>query len=438
MASDIRPGIDRPTLEELWARWERERLALATLTPSTPTRGTKEKPPHRSALLDFYAAEANVADGRKNRRERQVTIPPTFSFIDAPDEALASLEEVVYWSRRSASRLRIDQRRCTDLDLCAGSVLVALGLEARGSLRTRLSGYLPIDGVARDIVLATGFPRVLKLRFAPRQHFKVLDPIHGPNLTRRKGKLHVPDFTIASDRLTDYITACYAAHGVDFSSEQGRLAKLLTEVLENAEIHGGDRHGWWVAGYLRHPDGEAYGDCHIAIFNFGRTLSQTLRDIQDSSQRSEIEGLVRAHASRGLFERHRERWTEDDLWTLYALQEGVTRFYGVAGTRRGAGTALMISAFQDLGRTASGDREPKMSVTSGKTHIVFDGRYRMALKDGRRVIAFNDANELMQAPAQGTVMHLKRHFPGTVISLRFFIDPKQHPLGQRKNDGTDD
>ena len=38
------------------------------------------------------------------------------------------------------------------------------------------------------------------------------------------------------------------------------------------------------------------------------------------------------------------------------------------------------------------------------------------------MVAFNDANSLAERPNPIYVKHLRRSFPGTIISLRFFLD----------------
>jgi hypothetical protein len=58
---------------------------------------------------------------------------------------------------------------------------------------------------------------------------------------------------------------------------------------------------------------------------------------------------------------------------LYALQEGVSRFTDTPGGEdRGNGTVRMIQFFTDLA-----GEEPEMALVSGKTYILFDGKYKL-------------------------------------------------------------
>lgn len=427
---DAKRGADPKTLEAAWMLADAHARRRSLTAPAFPAPRSRKIPrAQTSALLEYYGAQARLPRPRINRKDLELQVPKTLSFIDAPDEALATLESFILGARRRAGRIVVDQRKCQQIDLCAGSVLVALGLDANAHLGTRLSGYLPKDAAARELVIATGFPQALNLRVPDLKEFQVLKAIHGPDPSLKRELLQSTHKEIAADQVTDHITRCYRRFGYDFTPEQEWFGKLLGELLTNAEDHGRPPHlGWWVASYLRKLPSESVGDCHVALFNFGPSLAQTIRGIEDPALRAEVAGLVRLHRSRGFFRKDRPEWGREQLWTLYALQEGVSRLTGIDLARRGAGTAQMITAFQELGKRADGKVKPRMCVVSGWTHVLFDGTYplrEMTTPDGkkRRVIAFNDENDLSMPPAAGTVTRLQRYFPGTIISIRFYIDP---------------
>lgn len=117
-----------------------------------------------------------------------------------------------------------------------------------------------------------------------------------------------------------------------------------------------------------------------------------------------------------------KKWSEEALWTLYALQEGVSRFsFTERGRDRGNGTVKMIEFFLALaGKSA------RMCVLSGKAYILFDGKYTLQDKvieasETRKVIAFNKVNNLEKPPNRKYVFTLPQEFPGTLISLRFSL-----------------
>lgn len=122
-----------------------------------------------------------------------------------------------------------------------------------------------------------------------------------------------------------------------------------------------------------------------------------------------------------------DSWQREDLWTLYSLQEGVSRFKDTPeGIDRGQGTVHLIELFHKLGKRKSGEETPKMCLISGSTYILFDGKYQMQPTERRgekrKIIAFNKQNDLAKKPDSDYVKRFNGFFPGTLISMSFFLD----------------
>jgi hypothetical protein len=200
-----------------------------------------------------------------------------------------------------------------------------------------------------------------------------------------------------------------------------RLSSLITEVIGNAEEHGGR---WYTIAYFHQSD-DRLGHCHIALFNFGRTICESLRELAASDElKSRIDSLIAKHNERGFLRGLlNPTWEEEALVTLFALQEGVSRLsFTKKGRDRGNGTVNMIEFFNQL---AGGSQ--RMCLISGRTYILFDGKFdleKKVLENGeeRRVIAFNRTNSLEIPPDRDHVRTLPLGFPGTIISIRFDLD----------------
>jgi hypothetical protein len=378
-----------------------------------------------SELLSYYAARTNARPVGKRRDLREIVFPERFSFIEAPDEALSVLFELVrYVVGGRTGKLNMQQRDCSLLDLCAESVASVLGLEAK-KLSVGFKGVFPKDPNQRDIVLTAGLPRNLRVPLPEPKGFFTFELYRGRKTA--DSAFVSSQREVQSDKLTQYVNDCLARYGFKMGPDiAAYLSSLVGEVIGNAEDHSG-RGEWWVAAYLHQASNTDYGDCHITIFNFGKTLNETLQELPANALlRQNIHDLVAAHAR---FKFFGPSWTEENLWTLYALQEGVSRHNTQTtslGTR-GIGTVDMIEFFQALGQSAKS--QPKMCIVSGHTHIAFDNRYTMKRQvtqsgETRRIIAFNKTNDLNRPPDAGYVNELKRFFPGTLISLRFYLDKK--------------
>jgi hypothetical protein len=86
----------------------------------------------------------------------------------------------------------------------------------------------------------------------------------------------------------------------------------------------------------------------------------------------------------------------------------------------------MIEAFQNLGMSVDIACVPEMTLISGSTRIYFNNKYHLREEEveaGRRkIIAFNEKNSLDEKPDSTHVHSLAGHFPGTLLTFRFFVD----------------
>ena len=304
-------------------------------------------------------------------------------------------------------------------------MISALGIEANKSLSLRFRGSFPDSLSERLIVLATGLPKALGVPLPEPEGFLTF-PLQMGRKGTATGRVSQTSEIVATG-IARYINRCLEQYGWALNPIGAQyLTALVGEVLGNAEDHSARRH-WWVSGYLRQPSGTAYGDCHISIFSFGRSISESMQDLPtESLLYKEMARLISKHKRQSFFDTR--KWEPENLQTVYALQEGVSRHNTGTETlgHRGKGTADLIAFFSKLGQSTDVVARPTMCLVSGRTHILFDGTYQMRempFHDGTaRVIAFNKQNDLSRPPDPRTVKWLHRPFPGTLISLRFYID----------------
>jgi hypothetical protein len=309
---------------------------------------------------------------------------------------------------------------------------------ARDVYGITMQGRVPKKPELRDIAWASGLPRFLGVSHEEPPGFVTLGLLGGRK-RRERADASTYRERVATE-LTTYVNACLERYNWTLNRRGARyFSSIAGEVIGNAEDHSLEPY-WWVAAYLHQGAENSYGDCHITIFNFGRTLYESMCELpEESVLRRRIRTLVEEHTRRGFWRPH---WTEENLWTLYALQEGSSRYQVDSKelSDRGQGTADMIQFFQELGQSEAAQNVPKMCVVSGRTHILFDTTYPMTLQETesgtkRRIIALNEDNDLRQPPDRNYVRHLKRPFPGTLISLRFYLD-EAHLRNTRRADGS--
>lgn len=376
-----------------------------------------------------------MAKGKPNKnlaRKGSVrfTIPSNFSIIDNPETTLAALSEFARQMHAySLRKVFLDFGHLTQYDLGANGLLVVLIEELatqarRTNRKIRWQGTYPEDPGLQRFLKAMGVIKRLKIvhEYPPREEevkLAVFDTrckhyvrALRPREADKKGRV--------TQRFADHINKCLGSVNKALTQEaRGRLCRYVSEIIDNAEEHAG-MLDWTIQGYL--DTNLPTPMCEIVILNFGRTISSSLSELSPNSYtQKQVHRYIELHTKKGFFFND---WREDDLYALIALQGNVSSKNTTAQDTRGNGTVDLIELFQRVHAECSngGDaQKARMAIVSGSTYVLFDGRYRMVQNsDGTGIIAFNDANDLLQKPDSNYVRRLDGvSFPGTIISLKF-------------------
>jgi hypothetical protein len=364
------------------------------------------------------------------RQRKDFPLPAIFSFLDEPKSTLETLEKLERLANRQDIReIHLNHENTEKLGLCASIVMdrMLIGADERRSNNSKLliGGTHSRSLDVKIMLRATGILKHLghpdsELPPEIEQRIRRCTLFTGRSKRSERSK----ERDIAGTKLVDYFNECLQTQAYMLTARGRRhLSALVTEAIGNAEEHGGR---WYTIGYFidRTGDGVAgAGECHIVLFNRGNTIYESLSAEKSSeSVKTRATALARQHRRSGWFTR--PKWNEEALWTLYALQGGVSRLRDVSPTR-GNGTIEMIKVFSDLA-----GKDTKMCLISGSAYILFDGRYKIgstqsAPSETQSVIAFNDQNDLNLPPDEKYVYNLPFSFPGTLLSIRFNLD-KSH------------
>ena len=380
-------------------------------------------------------------------------IPKIFSLISNPEETLDTINSIVTISHnKQIKSLFLDYSVCEDIDLGASAILDMVVSYLRDEWvtlpgRSILAGVLPNDERLNKILLCTGITKSLSIKgMEPPRHMEeelVRFPLFKGR--RKSGSQLVgrQDRDEAASQMVSYVDGCLAKGAGYKLSDDGKrqILKWAGELITNAEEHSGHDE-WYAIGYMAPLGAVAtqksdfpIGECRFTVFGFGKSIYESLSGIGTSETKDQISKLVAVHTRKGWFGR-KERFSPQDLWTLYALQDGVSRFNLIPGGQsRGKGTVEMIEAFQELGKTLDDRGKPEMVLISGSTRIYFDEIFHLRERGDRMIIAFNDNNDLEEKPDSDHVHSLTGYFPGTVLSMRFFIDKRyldKHQPGTTK------
>jgi hypothetical protein len=229
--------------------------------------------------------------------------------------------------------------------------------------------------------------------------------------------------------LIDYVLECLGRFNKVLSPERIEdLAIVISEILINAEEHSTTKIRYSI-GYLQEHNekGQHFGIFNLAIFNFGDNIYQKFKSPNCPNKHivSEMEKLSSDFTSKRMF--LNGEFEEETLWTLYALQEGVTTVPTTEYLKRGNGSISFIEKFFKIKESVKMDNISKLSILSGNTSIIFDGKYE--LTEGKNThgekctyMTFNKSGSIYDKPDKEYVKFVKYNFPGTIISAKILFN----------------
>lgn len=213
---------------------------------------------------------------------------------------------------------------------------------------------------------------------------------------------------------------------------KGHLSAIVGEILNNAERHSdmlGRDGDWAIAGFLTavvedETTGKTKYVCCLSIISLGATIADSISKCEDEKTLEYLNQYIdKHHKTTGM--------SKECLASVYALQDGVSRFQQDATgdrSRGGVGMMDMVQFVGALGCLGPDDKPAEITILSGeacinirKPHfeVVFDSVER----NDRREIWFNPSNNIAVPPEPAYVYSMPVRFPGTAVAMRFCINP---------------
>ena len=346
-----------------------------------------------------------------------VNIPPVFSLIRKPNETLEFLMDLFSACQSTQLKLiHIDHVNCVEMDLSASTLLDIILMEAQYQRGRNLNiqGVMRATGYIKDMLNVSGIVKHLGFPTSEESH----NSVKYLSLMKNGTSSHV------ATEVAQYINDCLGTQGFGLNRDGlNYLSEMVSEVVDNCSIHPGYPNRWYTIGhYYKHSETDI-GECQLSIISYGKSIYESIKDATDTSIKRSLERLSRKHAKKKLLSK---KWTEESLYTLYALQEGISRLRSATDPDRGTGTIKLISHLESIGYSATG-KNPEMTILSGHTNICFNGKYRLrkhvySTGEERYTIFFNARNSPNVPPDSNCVQILENNFPGTAISMKFYID----------------
>ena len=369
---------------------------------------------------------------------KKFTVPEIFSLVDSPEESydfIYSLFSVLYWG--SALKITLDCSKCKRIDIDAQVLMDVILVDFfKYFAKCRKHGKRIVEPT---VSLANyGAEHIRKILFSIGT-FKLFNGIKVdyPNILTydlciHNKKMKGSDREISSQKeihvtnILDYVITCLHRLGKDLTADSlNELCQVVGEILINAEEHATTDNRFSIGFFEETKNEESHhGLFNLVIFNFGQTIYEKFKDPNCPTKEivKRMEEISDKYTKSGLF--RAAEFEEETLWTLYALQEGVTSKTNYK--KRGNGSIRFIESFFNL--TGTGlwkDDVSKMTIHSGNARIVFDGQHviRETSKNGEKfkVVTFNDSGNIEDRPDKNFVTFVPNYFPGTIISAKILI-----------------
>lgn len=377
-----------------------------------------------------------ISDGR-------IMVPECFSLMDNYEESFDFLKQLfVLLSHGRSNRIILDYKNCTRIDVDASlcmDVLLREFITYIDNCKKKRYNVNP-KKIGPDNLINENVDKVLYSVGAQRNlggiHKEYPDVIALPVLTNSKNNPRQNAITeVQTTQIVNYIKECLKKMNRTLSVEaRTGLYKVLGEVMTNADHHC-TMNNRYAIGFFQEIENEAdhYGVFNFTILNFGKTIYQTFKDgCENRKTVEQMTELSEDYTKRRFFVK--ADFEEETLWTLYALQEGVTS----KKERRGTGTVEYLHNFFNLKGDVSKDNISQLVIVSGNTRIIFDGTYQMVEKTDisrkrpLKTITFNNSGDIKDKPDRNFVKFAPNFFPGALISARILIK-FENTLEQQEN-----
>ncbi|EMT6578181.1 hypothetical protein WMR74_004268 [Providencia rettgeri] len=369
-----------------------------------------------------------------------ITMPKVFSLYRDPDKALSFIYSVTkIVARGNFKKITLNYKKAKEYCLGAECLLALALIEAR-KINNKFTKNVGINGVypknTEHLEMIRDVGLVQELNESKESHIQD-SSVKRDNPKQRifkrqsigyeKASAYAKDTkNKAAQEFTDYLNECFNDHKLSLNEMAAEhLTSCMGELLDNAERHCGvdERPRWYMRGYV--DNSSKRPACEVSIFNFGKTIAETFNDLPQEhySLSNHIIPYVEKHKDKkGMF--------DDGLITVAALQGRVSCKNMHDTDSSGTGTIELLKFFQDMHDQLRVihdgiSEKPIISLVTGKTHIVLDGRYSLQVNkidDGESesyIYPFNQFG-LEQAPDKAYLKEMKKaQFPGVMVNIRF-------------------
>lgn len=399
-----------------------------------------------SRILDRHSFELHDFINQKSPSllsldpDEEILIPPIFSLEYQYDESFAILNQLRFCLWKSKERyIFINFSNCTSVDFSI-LFLLKVFLDEYISEFRKVDGKLSFYKTKPNIKIRSSKTEEVNVALVangliPKTNCRDTKFIPISTLDLIKGRKSQKSFLenkkgSAVTKIRSYIDyKCLGRHGVNLSSTgKSNFDGMISEILSNAEDHS-PFNTWYAFGNFyestSNSNPDVVGEINLAILNFGYSIyegfeSTKNENIETYSEMNDLFNFVYN------CKETRKSFSKENLFTLYALQDGCSRLRYIEESR-GTGTMKFITSFLNLGDYENKELGyvPRLMIYSGNTSLRCDNAYKPFMLDKVNYLSLNSENDLSLPPEKSHLKNLKTIFPGTLLVGKFYLN-KNH------------
>lgn len=369
-------------------------------------------------------------------KEYEITCPYIFSLKDNYNESInfiskvASLVNNEIYSKVKLVHLNFKRTKKYDLD--ASCILDSVMSRLKPILKFhnidfKVSFPEKIDSVAYKNIITTGFVNEKGWQSAKRPTSQIREILKKEQNVRfvvfNKNSVEKDD--IITTRIVEMIFSNFKNKNEYIIS----MGKIISEIVDNVREHS-DNNSWYIVGNVIPKDEYNKSSIRLAIMNYGKVISDTLRDFMSSDntlltvkQRKIMNASKEIIKKQSLFIR-RDFYEENQAYCFLAMQQGISSKIQDSdnNNKRGSGIYKLNNEIEKISNKTELEKE-NCTIISGDTMIKFKNKYSYQLNneidEGLYQICFNKENTIFKPQDNDCIIKLSKPFPGTILYLDF-------------------
>lgn len=394
---------------------------------------TKSKTQLDNYFIEIFFFEEALVD-------KLIIIPKVFSLETNYSETIKYLRSIYSSLYVLNSKIRVHFTNCTDISLSAMCMLRIILDNFKKYKRTCLSRFN--HSYANFPTLRfkmSDSKKVTKLLYAANlgpwiegddDEMPIKDALPFISGGRNRKTFSENAKGNACDKIKQFINGSLKNYGFELNKQGINIYdKLITEILNNGEDHT-RIDGWYVMGLLsegvvkdeQNARKDIVGKLELVLVNFGESIYEGFEanKLENHETYEEMDSLYSFVKKQD----YSNNFTRENLFSLYALQEGFSRLK-YNDESRGTGTVNFLKAFIELGSYVDEKRnyKPQLNIFTGKTRIICDNVFKPHQDDGVTYLSLNKEQSLSVIPSADYVRKLPIIFPGTLLSIKVYISP---------------